>query len=226
MSDLKTRAIVLHRTNFGEASRLVDFATPSGKLSAFARGVRREKSKLAGGIEPFCLVEIQLHHSEKSNHNTLTGTKLLTFYHSILVDYDKLTLASNFLKKSYRASFQLPEADFFNLLNQSFFALDKNFSPTLIETWFNLNFHLTKGNQLNFSFDSSGKQLSPENSYSWNETSEALELSPTGPISASEIKLMRLMISSPLGLVAQVKDLDKILPPLKNLSETLDNSTS
>ena len=221
MSDLKTQALVLHRINFGEADRLIDFATPTGKLSALARGARREKSKLAGGIEPFCLVEIRLHHSEKTGRNTLTGARLITFYHSILSDYEKLTLASDLLKKSYRATFQLPEADFFTLLSQSFSALDKNLSPDLIKIWFNLNFYLTKGNQLNLSFDSSGEKLSPENAYAWNPATESLELSPCGPISAPEIKLLRLIITSPLALVARVKNLDTLLPALKPISDSL-----
>ncbi|MDO5481050.1 MAG: DNA repair protein RecO [Candidatus Saccharibacteria bacterium] len=221
MSDLKTQALVFHRTNIGEADRLVDFATSSGKISALARGVRREKSKLAGGIEPFCLVEIRIHHSEKTNRNTLTGSRLLTFYQSILSDYEKLTLASDFLKKSYRATFQLPDANFFSLLNQSFSALNQNISPDLIKIWFNLNFYLTKGNQLNLSFDSTGEKLSPENTYAWNSTTESLELSSHGAISAPEIKLLRLITTSPLALVAKVKNINTFLPAIKSISETL-----
>lgn len=221
MSDIKTQALVLHRTNIGEADRLLDFATPTGKLSALARGTRREKSRLAGGIEPFCLVEIHLHHSEKTNRNTLTGAKLLTFYQSILSDYEELTLASDFLKKSYRATFQLPDANFFSLLNQSFSALDQNLPLDLIKIWFNFNFYLTTGNQLNLSFDSSGEKLSPENAYAWNPATEALEPSSRGPISAPEIKLMRLIVTSPLALIAKVKDINTFLPALKSISDSL-----
>ena len=221
MSDIRTRALVLHRTNIGEADRLIDFTTPDGKLSAIARGARREKSKLAGGIEPFCLVEIRLHHSEKSHRNTLTSSKLITFYKSLLSDYEKLTLASDLLKKTYRATFQLPEADFFSLLSQSFSALEQGLSPDLIKIWFNFNFYLAKGNQLNFSFDSSGEKLSSEGVYAWNSAAEAFEPSVHGPISAPEIKLMRLIVSSPLTIVSKVKNVENFLPPLKAISDSL-----
>lgn len=55
-NDLHTRAIVLRRTNYGETDRILNLLTPEGKKSVLAKGVRREKSKLAGGIELFVSV--------------------------------------------------------------------------------------------------------------------------------------------------------------------------
>ena len=55
MADLKTTAIVLKRVNYNESDRIVTFLTPEGRFSTIAKGVRKEKSKLAGGIEMFCL---------------------------------------------------------------------------------------------------------------------------------------------------------------------------
>ena len=52
-SDIKTLAYVLRRTNYGEADRILNIITPNGKISAIAKGARKEKSKLAGGIEMF-----------------------------------------------------------------------------------------------------------------------------------------------------------------------------
>ena len=54
MKTIRTKAIVIRRTNYGEADRILQLLTPDyGKVSVMARGVRREKSKLAGGIELF-----------------------------------------------------------------------------------------------------------------------------------------------------------------------------
>ena len=36
--DLRTRAIVLRRTDFGEADRILQLLTPEGKRSVIARG--------------------------------------------------------------------------------------------------------------------------------------------------------------------------------------------
>lgn len=49
-----TEAIVLRRTETGEADRVVTFFTPDyGKIKAIAKGVRKPKSKLAGLVEMF-----------------------------------------------------------------------------------------------------------------------------------------------------------------------------
>ena len=41
MRDLKTKAIVLKRTDYGEADRILQLLTPEGKKSVMAKGVRR-----------------------------------------------------------------------------------------------------------------------------------------------------------------------------------------
>ena len=45
--DIKTMGYVLKRTNYAEADRILNLITPQGKISAIAKGVRKEKSKLA-----------------------------------------------------------------------------------------------------------------------------------------------------------------------------------
>lgn len=48
----KTEAIVLKRTNLGEADSIITLYTPNlGKIRAVAKGVRRPKSKLGGHLE-------------------------------------------------------------------------------------------------------------------------------------------------------------------------------
>jgi DNA repair protein RecO (recombination protein O) len=48
----KTEAIVLKRTNLGEADKILALYTPNfGKIRAVAKGVRRPKSKLGGHVE-------------------------------------------------------------------------------------------------------------------------------------------------------------------------------
>ena len=52
-NDIRTKALVLRRTNFGEADRIINFLTEQGIISAIAKGVRKEKSKLAGSTTNF-----------------------------------------------------------------------------------------------------------------------------------------------------------------------------
>ena len=56
-----TKGIVIGRTNFGEADRIVRFFTPDrGKLSAIAKGIRKIKSRSGGHLELFGEVSLML----------------------------------------------------------------------------------------------------------------------------------------------------------------------
>ena len=70
--DLKTKALVLRRTNYSEADRILNLITPEGKVSVIAKGVRKPKSKLAGSVEMFTLFEANLHFG-RSEMGVLTG---------------------------------------------------------------------------------------------------------------------------------------------------------
>ena len=41
----RVKAIVLRRTNYAEADRVLQLLTPKGRRSVIAKGVRRERSK-------------------------------------------------------------------------------------------------------------------------------------------------------------------------------------
>ena len=79
MSTERTKAIVLRRTNYGEADRIVTLLTPLGQRSVMARGVRREKSRLAGSIELFAVSDVVLRRG-KGDLYVLTQARLENFY--------------------------------------------------------------------------------------------------------------------------------------------------
>ena len=53
----RLKAIVLKRTDYAEADRIIQLLTPQGRRTVIAKGVRRQRSKLAGGIELFAVSE-------------------------------------------------------------------------------------------------------------------------------------------------------------------------
>ncbi len=56
-----SEAIVLRRTDFGEADRILTLFTPAyGKVRAIAKGARRTTSRLAGHLEPFTRTQLLL----------------------------------------------------------------------------------------------------------------------------------------------------------------------
>ena len=57
----KTRAIVLAHLDLGEADRIITLLTPEdGKLRAIAKGVRRQRSRIGGSVEPFAELDLVL----------------------------------------------------------------------------------------------------------------------------------------------------------------------
>ena len=57
----KTEAIVLRSMDLGEADRVLTVLTPRlGKLRVIAKGIRRPRSRLGGGLEPFSDVHLVL----------------------------------------------------------------------------------------------------------------------------------------------------------------------
>ena len=56
-----TEAIVLSRFDYGEADRILTLITPSGgKIKAIAKGIRRQKSRIGGSLEPFAELRLAL----------------------------------------------------------------------------------------------------------------------------------------------------------------------
>lgn len=97
-NDIRTVGYVLRRTNYGEADRILNLITPVGKLAVMARGVRKMKSKLAGGIEPFTRSDFQIHQG-RSELGILTGAKMQKYYSHIVQDLGKMELAARILKR-------------------------------------------------------------------------------------------------------------------------------
>lgn len=211
--DLRTQGIVLHRTNYGETDRILNILTPEGKVSVIAKAVRRPGSKLAGGVEMFCLSDIVIHQG-KSELGILTSAKMLTNYHHILSDLARLEFASQALKAIDKATNDVSSPEYFQLLKQVLAGLNDEIPIDVAKLWFDINFCRLSGEEYNLYTDIHGTKLSPEVNYRWNSTENALEPYPNGPIGANQIKLLRLMSTSPLAVVVRVKNIDKLI---KNL---------
>ena len=115
MKQKKTLAIALRRTDFGEADRIVNLLTPEGKVSAIARGARRQKSKLAGGIEIFALNEVVIAEG-KGDIRTIISARMREFYNEILKDFDRADFAYESIRLIARYSENVENEEFFNIL--------------------------------------------------------------------------------------------------------------
>ena len=218
-NDIRTKAIVLRRTNYGESDRILALLTEKGTISVLARGVRKEKSKLAGSIEMFCLSDVLIHEGKNNKLGILAGAKMLESYQKIIIDLEKLEVCSSFLKAVYKVSDSATGPEYFNLVKQALEAVNKNKNINMVEGWFWLNFAKTSGEEINLFRDVTGEKLTPTKTYVWDSIENALREQIGGNIGPSEIKLMRLMETSDLETISRVKDADLKWLPISRLAK-------
>ena len=218
---IRTKALVLRRPNYGEADRILNLLTPEGKMAVLAKGVRREKSRLAGGIEMFCLSEVVIHRG-RGELMILTAAKSLKFYQNLLKDYGRMETAAEMLKKVNKASETVSDEKQFSILRQALEALDDGGNTELIKAWFYLNLAAAMGEQVNLYTDIDGEKLKEGEHYKWNAVEKVLEKTEKGTVSTNTIKILRLMLSADLPLCLKVKLPDEIYADTLFIAESLN----
>ena len=209
---VRTKAIVLRRTNYGEADRIIQLLTPQGRYGAMVKGARREKSKLAGGIELFTVSDIVLRKG-RGDLFTLTSASLVYFYREILADYDRLQFGYDAISLVSKASDAIDEPEWFDVLFEVLKALNLASIPLdLIKVWFYVHYAALLGVQLNVQRDSTGAKLYEGGRYMYDVSERSLRETPDGSITSDHIKLLRLVNGSPLSALVKVGGLANILP--------------
>ena len=196
MNQLTTTAIVLSRTNYGEADRIVTVLTPDyGRLRLMAKGVRKVKSKLAGGIELFSVSHISFIKG-RGDISTLVSARLERHYGNIVSDITRVQLGYDLIKLLNKTIEDDVEKDYFVLLEQAFYALDDLAnSSELVEMWFMAQLLRLGGHMPNLQTDSFGEKLDPHASYEFDFDAMAFVQHDQGQLTADHIKFMRLIFS-------------------------------
>jgi len=212
MKTHRTRAIVLRRTNYGEADKILQLLTPEGRRSVMARGVRRQKSKLAGGIELFAISDIVIGEG-KGELGVLTSASLVHFYNHIIQDYDRLQFGYLAIKYIARASETVDEPEWYDALSEILMGLDAlSISLELTQTWFYLRYSALLGHELNLDLDVNGEKLKADETYRYDSSEQGLRQHPAGDITTEHIKLLRLISTRSLKILAQIGGVNEILP--------------
>lgn len=219
--DLKTRAYVLKRTNFGEADRILNLITPVGKISVMAKGVRKPRSKLAGGIEMFSLIEVNLHFG-KSEMAILTAAKMISFYGEILKDLSRMELASEILKKISMVSDSVDFAGHFEIVDECLFCLNDGCDIELVEAWFLMQVAKAMGEQINLMTDTDGEALDSDEKYDFDMMEMSFCKKTNGVYDANMIKLTRLLWAADLKTVRRVRDVKNYLPEILKIAKAIN----
>lgn len=211
MKTTKTSAIVLQRTSYGEADRILQLLTPVGRFGAIARGVRKEKSKLAGGIELFAVSDVVLGQG-KGELQIVTSARLRQFYRHIMEDYDRLQWGYWVIECVRRESGDIDTSDWYDVLVEVFDALNRQEVPLLlIQAWFFVRAASLLGAELNSFRDIAGERLSAERRYRYDAHERGFIHVESGMITPEHIKLMRLLASQSLAVLRQISGIEPFI---------------
>ena len=209
--DLRTKAIVLRRTDYAEADRILQLLTPEVKKSVIARGVRKEKSRLAGGIELFSVSEVVI-HAGRGDLGVLTSARLIEHYDALVRDLDLIEQGGALMRAVNARAEHVDSEEFFDISRQVFRAMQKHVDDDagsrwkdILRAWWGINVVRAGGEDVNLKFDTDGEKLDATRRYFWDEEQAALAKATTGRIGADHIKMMRVMYTMPAETALNIR---------------------
>ena len=225
MKQQVTDAIVLRRVNYGEADRIVTLLTPSdGKLALVARGVRRPKSKMAGGIELLSISSVTYAGGRSGGLGTLVSARLEQHFGNIVKDLARVQLGYELLQTTDKITEDQPEPEYFTLLATGLAALNTPEVPVdLIKVWFGAGLLRLAGLTPNLITDTEGQRLELERTYNFEYDSVCF--TPGQDFTADHIKVLRLLFSgtSP-AVIGKVQGIDRLSAEVSPLVTMLQST--
>ena len=221
MRTIVTKGIVLGRTNFGEADRILTVLTPDqGKLRLMAKGVRKVKSKLAGGVELLSVSDIS-YIPGKKEIGTLVSSRLIEHFGEIVKDIDRVQAAYRYLKIVDDCTTDDSEEEYFILLRGVLDAAnDHNIDLHICDVWLKVKLLVLMGVEPNLATDISGNKL-VAGKYSFDFDNMVFAQSPQGTFATDHIKLLRFIKDSSLRKVSKVNNVLQLSADLEKLINTL-----
>lgn len=219
MKQHTTKAIILKRIEYGEADRILTAITSdAGKVTLLAKGVRRSKSKLAGGLELFSTADIS-YIDGKSGMKTIIGTKLDTHYRSILQNMESTMAGYELLKLTQKFTEDEVDEQYFYLLQTGLASLNADDVSTVhVQVWFGLKLLELSGHAINTEKQLDGSDFKEDVKYKFSYDDMSFFSAPEGPYEPSHIKLMRLLVKvSKPELLLKVNNTDALLQPIDQL---------
>ena len=210
MKKIIDKAIVLRRVNYGESDRVITMLTQqNGKISVFAKGCRKQKSRLSGGIELLCLSEVG-YIDGKSKLRTLTSASLIHHHQELVRDIKITKNVFEALKKVDKLSDDDAGQEYFQTLSTYLSCLcDDSYDLDLVEAWFNLQLLNISGVLGSVSVE--GENTSQE--YKFDFDKHQFRASSGGSFSRNDIKLIRLLKSQdkPIRLMQKLGSESNVL---------------
>jgi DNA repair protein RecO (recombination protein O) len=223
LKKLQTKGIILSRTDFSEADRILTFLTPDyGKVHVIAKGVRKIKSKMAGGIELLSVSDIGFIRG-RGELSTLTSTRLIKHYDVIVKDLVRTMAAYEFIKQIHKLTEDEVDEDYFLLLEQTFEALNETgISLALVQSWFAMQILRLGGRSPNLLSDASGNKLNANIVYDFDFDSMTFTEIGLGQFNANHIKFLRLGFEGrPPEKLQRIEGINQLIDEIAPLTQTM-----
>jgi DNA repair protein RecO (recombination protein O) len=221
----KTEAIVLKRTNLGEADNIITFYTPNlGKIRAVAKGVRRPKSKLGGHLD--LLTQSSLMLAQGQNLDVITQSQTIESFLPIRSDLWRTSCAIYIaeLADQFTAE-QVENYPIYRLLQTTLLWLCEAHSSELVLRYFELHLlsHLGYQPEL-YQCLNCRSPLAPERNFF--SASDGGVICPdcakkeqlVRPISADAIKVMRFLLKNDFTSVSRLQVSPDLIRELEQLT--------
>ena len=140
MNSCRTRGIVLHVTDFGEADKIVTFFSPDlGRATAIAKGAKRSQKRFVNKLEAFSLLQILYRPARGDGLLFLSEAELENAYLPIRAHYDRYVVAMYIEELTLRFTREHdPDPDIFALLTWALQTLADGCEPLAVAVYFQL----------------------------------------------------------------------------------------
>jgi DNA repair protein RecO (recombination protein O) len=223
MKQQTTPAIILRRTNYGEADRIITFLTPVGKVKAIVKGVRRSKSKLAGGIELFSENRITFLET-RGDLARIVSTRLEVYWDGIITELQRMMFGYEAMKLIDKIIEDEADRSYYDLLKATLEALNSLDLPlAAVQVWFYARFLKLQGREPNLKTDHEGNKLADDMLYIFSVDDMCFIASAQGNFRPDHIKLLRLVLGHRVDVLRQIKDAGALCADLQPLMLQLLN---
>lgn len=212
---VRTEAVVLRRTDFGEADRLLTLFSPDlGKLKAVAKGARKPQSRKTGHVELFMRSKFLI--AEGRDLGIVTQAETIDTYAPLREDLVRATYAGYLVELLDRFTVEEdPHRDIYDLLTRTLGWLAEGGDSLLIARYYELRLLSLAGFQPRlFNCVSCGEAIREEDQFFSAEmggllcpTCRAADMRAL-PVSAAAVKVMRFLQTRPPDAVRTLR-----LPP-------------
>ncbi len=194
MKQIHDSAIVLSRIDYGERDRILTLlCREHGKRSALAKGVRSQKSRLAGGIELLSESEVGLIQG-KGSLTTLTSARLKVHFANLVTDVKRMQRAFAYLKAIGQVADEEAGQEYYELLLVALTSLnDLSNDIRMIDLWFNLQLLTISGSAPSLLLE----VADDASQFEFEFDSQCFVQRNNGPFGRNDLKVLRLCATQP-----------------------------